>query len=146
MVLYCVFLWAGFTKSHARNNLQENIYMDFPRLSMDIHVYPRMSVAINGYAWKSMDIHGYPSASMDIHGYPWTTQRLTESFLSPNGTSFELRGFQPYQYRYLFGACPSQFQDFQFVVLFVWICIVGNFILGASGRTQGTPRGPPSIS
>ena len=49
---------------------------------------------------------------MDIP-YPWTSMDISESFSSPNGTPFKLRGFQPYQSRRFVGAHLCEFWDFQ---------------------------------
>jgi hypothetical protein len=107
-------------------------------ISIDAHGYPRISMDVHRYPWIAMDIYENPWMSMDIHGYPWFNchhheQKISmiilgQSVLSPNGTPFALRVFQPEQPRSFFRARLCQFRFFQVFTLYI-LCIFIIYIL-----------------
>ena len=83
---------------------------------------------------------------MDIHGL---SEDIKESFSSPNGTPFKLRGCQPDQSRWFFGARLRKFRDVQvssFHFFILWISIISDLFMGGTVDHQGSvwrQLGPP---
>jgi len=105
------------------------------------HEYPWCFMSTHDGSWVPILVHHEYSCCIIASSceYSWCIMSAHDaSDLSPNGTPWKLRGFQPNQSRWFFCARLCKFRDVQVPTFFVCVSIVFYVILKGSRSTHGS--------